>query len=356
MAQGGKEFELLIQWIAKSLHKDAEVTPNARLPDIDCPGQLREIDVLVRLRTGPLVVTLIGEVRDRQGKQDSMWVEQVASKLRSVRADAAFMVSRDGFTEPALKKAEALSIRTYTLSSARTEDWGKAVSAATLPFERPSVSVAITLFEHETRSLIALPEERVAQAGGLGDGTRTLNDAAGSSEILARLSAEVVREVARAKGFSGRKGDPRVEEAVLLAASPPYEVEDHAGTGRLVGEIGFEVNLGFERVEVPMAVMRYADGSGRDVAHVLQSSVCFAGGWFRLRVLFGPGAPRIKKGDPITCHLEALDERAAELNARLEVTPTYQKDGEGETQIGLSFQMYYSPVQLPGPLATPDPG
>ncbi len=341
MAQQGKEFEGLVQWISSGLHNDAVVTPNARLPDIDCPGQTREIDILVEVTTGPMTVSLIGEVRDRSGRQGSMWIEQVASKRRSVRADAAFVVSRDGFSEPALLKAEALGIRTYTLSAARSEDWGQAVHAATLPFRRPCAGVAITLFEHDSRALIALPPDRIARTAALADGTKTLRDTAESPEVLARIADQVIREVASSAGFVGRKGDPEVDRAVLLKAEPPYEVLDHEGKSRLVGEIGLEVTLGFEVVEVPMAVLRYADGTGRDAAHVLECTVCFGGGWFRLRVMFGPGAPRVRKGDSIRCSLEPLDQRAEDLNARLEVTPTYERDDAGDTRIGLSFQMFY---------------
>ena len=72
---------------------------------------------------GPSKFFGIVEVRDRQTPIGSSYVEEIYGKKRSLLADAAFLVSKSGFTKPAIKKANQLGIRTLTYEEAQKGDW-----------------------------------------------------------------------------------------------------------------------------------------------------------------------------------------------------------------------------------------
>lgn len=89
--KSGRRFEELIAWIQRSVHKNAIITANERIKDIDT-GKPRQVDITIRLSDGPTEFLGIVEVRDRNRPIGVRYVEEISGKLRSVRADAAFLV------------------------------------------------------------------------------------------------------------------------------------------------------------------------------------------------------------------------------------------------------------------------
>jgi hypothetical protein len=61
------------------------VQRRARIPDVDS-GQLREVDVLLEGTLGSAQLRVIVECRDRAAAADVTWIEQLATKRRSVGA------------------------------------------------------------------------------------------------------------------------------------------------------------------------------------------------------------------------------------------------------------------------------
>jgi hypothetical protein len=120
--QKGKDFETLITWIQKSVHKKAEIETNKRIRDVDT-GRYRQIDITIKLSDGPTEFLGIIEVRDRKSKVGVRYVEEVTSKRKSVKADAVFLVSKSGFTKPATIKAEKLGIRLISYEEAKDGNW-----------------------------------------------------------------------------------------------------------------------------------------------------------------------------------------------------------------------------------------
>lgn len=118
----GKDFEELVAIIERRLRPHATVKANTHLPDIHT-GELRQIDVEIRLTDAYVSHLAIVEVRDRSRRADSPFVEQVATKRDSVGADVAIIVSKAGFYKPAQKKAEALRIRTVEYRAVANADW-----------------------------------------------------------------------------------------------------------------------------------------------------------------------------------------------------------------------------------------
>jgi hypothetical protein len=123
-----EEFEQLI-WRIHELLEDAgaAVTWDEHLPDPDNPSRPRQVDVTVR-RDG--LLTLI-ECRLHQASQDVTWIEELIGRRASLRANLVIGVSASGFTQGALKKAEAFGIvlrHVEDLTATEVAHWGRAVS------------------------------------------------------------------------------------------------------------------------------------------------------------------------------------------------------------------------------------
>lgn len=113
MTKPWREFEKLVTRIEQSLSPmGAIVTSPDKIPD-KVTGQLREVDASIRYNIGsaPILVTI--ECRDRNSTQDITWLEQIKSKKDSVGAHQTIVVSREGFTEPAIlyAKQHGLALR-----------------------------------------------------------------------------------------------------------------------------------------------------------------------------------------------------------------------------------------------------
>ncbi|RJO60613.1 MAG: hypothetical protein C4542_08710 [Dehalococcoidia bacterium] len=117
-----KEFEELISWINTCLVGKGKVEHNVKIPDKDT-GQSRQIDILITLDSGPYLTTIMVEVRNQKQRVDVTYIEEIASKRDSIRAAQAAIVSKSGFTDSALIKAETLGIKTFTYIDALKLDW-----------------------------------------------------------------------------------------------------------------------------------------------------------------------------------------------------------------------------------------
>lgn len=118
----GKDFEKLAYLINKSLHKTAIVTFNDKLIDHHTKRK-RQIDISIRFKDGPTELMVIVEARDRSRPVDVNYIEQVHSKINSVSANAAIIISNKGFYKTAIEKANKLGIKTFTLEEALKNDW-----------------------------------------------------------------------------------------------------------------------------------------------------------------------------------------------------------------------------------------
>ena len=62
------------------------------------------------------------ECRDRKGKEDITWIEQLASKRDDIGADKAIAVSSSGFTSGAISKAQFNNIKLRTVENITLDD------------------------------------------------------------------------------------------------------------------------------------------------------------------------------------------------------------------------------------------
>jgi len=118
----GKSFEDLIAWIHICLSEKASIVPNAKIPDKDS-GELRQVDIAIYVTDGLYQTLTIVEVRDRKKPVGSPYVEEVKSKKDSVGANAVVIVSKSGFTKPAIQKANKQNIPIMTYDEALKDSW-----------------------------------------------------------------------------------------------------------------------------------------------------------------------------------------------------------------------------------------
>lgn len=106
-ANGWREFEKLVSRVEKMLAPlGAKVSSPDRIRD-KVTGRFREVDASIRYDVGSVPILITLECRDRKGKQDVPWLEQVRAKRDSVGAAQTIVVSKSGFTPEALAYARA---------------------------------------------------------------------------------------------------------------------------------------------------------------------------------------------------------------------------------------------------------
>jgi hypothetical protein len=126
--QKGQNFEELIEKLEKMLAtSDIKVEHNVQIYDEEIEDT-RQIDVLLRIRTGAYEFIVIIECRDRSAVEDVIWIEQLAAKGKAVHANKTVAVSSSGFTKNAIKKARKHGIvlrKIENIGMADLADWFK---------------------------------------------------------------------------------------------------------------------------------------------------------------------------------------------------------------------------------------
>lgn len=126
MPKRSNSFQQLVYLIQHQLSRisGAAVTESKLLADrVD--GMLREADIVVELEQHGVPMVLCFECKDHVGKIDLPQMEQIATMYGRL-CDKVVVVSRSGFTRPALARARSEGIETITFSAARAVDWKRA--------------------------------------------------------------------------------------------------------------------------------------------------------------------------------------------------------------------------------------
>jgi hypothetical protein len=83
----------------------------------------REVDVTVRSKVGSTSVLVMFECRDRVGRKDVRWIEEIASKREDVGADVAVAVAAGGgFSKGARNAAARLGVDLRAVDAITIED------------------------------------------------------------------------------------------------------------------------------------------------------------------------------------------------------------------------------------------
>ena len=126
MPRRSYEFQRLIYLLHHQLHDRATVSESAMLPD-RLGGKAQEVDILIEEPVGQITLRIGVEVRDRSRAADVGWIQEMRGKHEH-RTDKLILVSRTGFTKPALYEAQKFGIETMHLQEAIEADWAGIVS------------------------------------------------------------------------------------------------------------------------------------------------------------------------------------------------------------------------------------
>lgn len=130
MPKRTNEFQQLIHAIHRLLEPSARVTESMYLQD-KSTGDQREVDVVVETETGGRKWLTSIECRDRGRLADVSWVESMLGKHRDLPTDDLILISHNGFTPQALRKAMHYQVRALSLTEAVSADWTQIVGKLT---------------------------------------------------------------------------------------------------------------------------------------------------------------------------------------------------------------------------------
>lgn len=104
MPRKGKKFENEYAWLHE-INKDYNVISPAYLTD-KITGEQREIDVLIQYKDDEGNLRSIGiECRDRNNKENVMWIEQLVTKKNDLGLDYMIATTTKDFSKTAIEKA-----------------------------------------------------------------------------------------------------------------------------------------------------------------------------------------------------------------------------------------------------------
>lgn len=112
-------FQRLVTLLHMTLDGHANVEESAMIRD-KVTNEKREIDILITTTRKKISI----EVRDRNRRAGTPWIEEMRAKHDDIiETDELILVSRSGFTKPAIKKARHYNIETLTIEEACETDW-----------------------------------------------------------------------------------------------------------------------------------------------------------------------------------------------------------------------------------------
>jgi len=109
----GISFEKAVAAIQKMVDPTANVAHNERIRDRH--GHLRQFDVVIRTKVAGRRILGVIECKDLKKRVGTPEVDAFVTKARDVNANIALIVSRRGFTKPALEKAKDYGIGMLSL-------------------------------------------------------------------------------------------------------------------------------------------------------------------------------------------------------------------------------------------------
>lgn len=105
MSRKGRNFELAYKWLYELDNDKYKITSPAYVFD-KTEGRKREVDVLIEYtdKQGDLRKIAV-ECRDRNHREDTMWIEQLKTKREDLELDYIIAITTNKFTQGAIKKA-----------------------------------------------------------------------------------------------------------------------------------------------------------------------------------------------------------------------------------------------------------
>lgn len=273
----GREFEQLVTCINTHLHKIATVTANDKLPDKD-NGDLRQVDISVRISDGPSKFLGIIEVRDRSRPVGTAYVEEVSAKRTSVGASGVWIVSKSGFWKSAKLKADALGIGVISYKQALKADWSEffhlmeGFGVQTRRYDK----VKVFFLKKGSQDIIdPHPELRDAIRGD--SAAPVLLDAKGApAASLVQIAKAVIDSVGNQVYGKLEPGALPQRTRIRFTGNmePPLFFKDATGTSRRIEDLLVAADLWIEMKRYPITMQQYKDfGTGEVHAEVATSTL-----------------------------------------------------------------------------------
>jgi len=109
----GVEFEKIVRDIQSQFDEKAEVSHDETL--IDRLGHKRQFDVVVRGKFAGQDILGVIECKDLNKKLGTPGIDAFVTKSQDINANFKIMVSRKGFSKPAIEKGKHYGIQTFSL-------------------------------------------------------------------------------------------------------------------------------------------------------------------------------------------------------------------------------------------------
>ncbi len=293
MSKSGSAFEELITTIQQCVHNRANIEPNRKIKDVDT-GKLRQVDISLRLSDGPAEFFAIIEVRDRSRPVGAPYVGEISDKRRSVRADAAFIVSRSGFTKSALIKAEKLGIRVLTYDEATNADWSNWLQCKTITmYARKCDNVNVVFAEFGGNQILNMSSEirhtfennKNAKIIKTEDGNPYISFPELVNRIINSVTEQLFKEVP--VDGSHQKRSVVINEDQL---KPPLYIESSDGQLHRIGKMRLKLDCYIEQGQIPFKLMKYRQAStNKSVAEIATADIDVGENKYRID-LIAPGA------------------------------------------------------------------
>jgi restriction endonuclease len=225
-------------------------------------GKRREVDVSLRTKVGSADLFVMIECRDRQGKQDVTWIEQVAVKQEDVGANKAVAVCPDGFTQGARQLAGAKQIDLRTIASVTAPEVFSWLGLETVNVRNWNIEYRAIRFGVEEGRLELGPDTTEALSFGAPHLAPVLVRRTDGAAVSVH---HVWKIVDKDRVFAKFEPDKQYEVtcAIDLPGDPrPYQIRTVDG---LVDLTGLEVDglLSYTEVERPISrFYEYTDESG----------------------------------------------------------------------------------------------
>ncbi len=146
-------FQDLIELLERQLAPAGAKVFASKLLKDSRSGEEREVDIVIEVKSGIHPVAIGIEVIEQKRPASSTWIEGIAKKHEDLAIDKTIAVSRSGFYEPAIKKANAYKIDTLTLKEASELDWKAKID------HMPSVKIVSLLLPYLTNVTVLFTSE-----------------------------------------------------------------------------------------------------------------------------------------------------------------------------------------------------
>lgn len=285
--KSGKPFEDLITWIQQSVHEKAQIIPNEKVRDIHT-NRTRQIDISIRLSDGPTHLFVMVEVRDHARPVNVSYIEEINSKKQSVGANAAFIVSRSGFTKPALEKAKHLAIQTLTYEEALKSDWSGWIKGEYFHvIERKYENVLIKLENDTSNKLLNVAPEILSQVQTNSKKKVLLGKDGKPLTSFFDLAHHIINS--SEKLFEGLQANgEKVRHTVLFKGTlePELFVLGEDGLNHKIGKVLVEADFYIEVRQYPISLSRFRNTeSDESIAEVATSDIEIGGKKIRIDIL-----------------------------------------------------------------------